>query len=911
MVAAFGGGQLDFGRGIGERWMFRRLHGLRLRLRAIFGRRRVEQELDAELRDHVRRQIEQNIARGMAPNEARFAALREFGGVAQIQEECRDTRRLNALDNLFRDLRFGMRNLRRAPLLVLTAGLSLGLGIGATTVVYSLFHELVLTPPTAREPHRLVEFRMGTGSRVSLSQYRDLAESQALDGIAGYSMGRQVNLRLGETTVAVYPLFATANFFEVLGIQAAQGRVFAAAEASPDVDPQIAVVSYGFWQTRLAGDPAVVGRLLLINGIPHTILGVLPRDTRSIFGYGTAPELYLPLSRLLIPDLERRASLVSPVGRLKPEMTVPQARAALTAVGTRLEAVYPLDSKGFGQVQRMVRLDDPERLTFFPIVPVFLLLFSVVSVVFLIACANLAGLLLARGAARYRETAIRAAIGAGRARLVQHFLIEGFLLACFGTLLALVLNLVLTGTLNRTTLPGPIPIFLHMRPDVGLMAVGFVLALLTTLLGGLGPAWQASRPKLSVALKQEDPRAEFGKLTWRKILVGGQVAVSFVLLVTAALFLRNMRLATQTRPGFDVEPVSWAEVFFVPDRGAAEPGMADPAGRQASVDLEAVTAELRAIPGVESAAYAGRVPLTHDAMMVHKYGPIDIPGFVSNAPVLRSFNWVSPDYFRTMGIPLLEGRDFDGRDSEAEVEAVIVNQTFVDRYLNGRSPVGRTITEEPGKDQVTRRIIGVAANSKYQTLGEEPTVAFYYLSARGGAAANFLVRADRPAERMLRAIDQAIKKYDPLAAVDVQTMRQGLTFAFLPSQLGMVILGSFGVLGLLLAMIGLYGMLAYTVSRRTSEIGIRMAMGATQGEVVRMALRESLAVVGVGAAVGLAISLVLTRPLGRFLVPVLSPNDPLSLVATTVFLTAAAVAASLLPARRAARIDPIAALRHE
>jgi hypothetical protein len=298
-------------------------------------------------------------------------------------------------------------------------------------------------------------------------------------------------------------------------------------------------------------------------------------------------------------------------------------------------------------------------------------------------------------------------------------------------------------------------------------------------------------------------------------------------------------------------------------------------------------------------------------MMMHRYGPIDVPGLVSELSITRSLNYVSPDYFQTMGIPLLEGRDFDDRDTDASEPSLIVNQMFVDRYLQGRSAVGREVMEESRNGKVTRRIIGVVADSKYQTLGEEPVAAFYYLASRRASNANFLVRTSRPAEIMLRTVDQAARRYDPLAAVNVQTMRQGLKFAFLPSQMGMVTLGSFGLLGLFLAMIGLYGMLAYAVSRRTSEIGIRMALGATQGEVVRMALRESLAVVGVGAAVGLTVSVFLTRPLARFLVPVLSPNDALSLVATTVLLITAAGVASWLPARRASRIDPMIALRHE
>ena len=532
-----------------------------------------------------------------------------------------------------------------------------------------------------------------------------------------------------------------------------------------------------------------------------------------------------------------------------------------------------------------------------------MLLFAVVAVVFLIACANLAGLLLARGAARYRETAIRAALGAGRKRLVQHFLVESFLLACCGTLLALVLNIALTETLNRATFPTPIPVLFHIRPDAGLLAAGFVLALAATLLGGLGPALHAAKPRLSLALKQEEPRFETSRVTLRKALVAGQVAVSFILLVTALLFLRNMRLATETRPGFDVEPVSWAEVLFLPGRDATD--------SQARL-VEPVLSALRAIPGVEAAACVGSVPLSHNAMARSgSVSSVNIPSLQSKLLVSRSFNYVSPQYFRTMGIPLVEGREFDDRDTAGSQEPLIVNQTFVDRYLEGRSALGRTVTEETRGGKTTWTIVGVVANSKYGTLGEQPMAAFYTPFPQRALSVNFLVRTDRPAAEMLRAIDHAIRKQDPLAAVDVKTMRQGLTFAFLPSQVGLVMLGSFGLLGLFLAMVGLYGMLAYTVSRRTSEIGIRMALGATQGEVVRMALRESLGVVGVGMAVGLALSLIVTKPLAAFLVPVLSPHDPLSLLGTTALLMAAAFAASLVPARRAARIDPMEALRHE
>jgi predicted permease len=410
----------------------------------------------------------------------------------------------------------------------------------------------------------------------------------------------------------------------------------------------------------------------------------------------------------------------------------------------------------------------------------------------------------------------------------------------------------------------------------------------------------ATKPKLSLVLKQQEPRFGRSHLGWRKALVAGQVAVSLVLVVTAFLFLRNLGRVAGADPGFEVEHLVWAEVALVPDRYS-------PQTHQAWVD--GVLAELRLLPGVRAASYARSVPLTLRGF-ARRGGPLVVEGTGAETQVLRSMNWVGPDYFAAMGTPLLAGREFSASDLGRSQPVIVVNETFARRYLGGRSAIGQRLSQDTPDGKLTQEIIGVVADSKYHSLGEEPKPAVYEPYAPRDAATNFLVRVDAVAQAA-GPIDRVVKGHDPLAAVQTRPMRQGLAFALLPSQLGMAILGTLGLLGLLLAMVGLYGMMAYAVSRRSPEIGIRVALGATQGQVMRMALRDSLTVVAVGMAIGLVIALPAARLLVEFLVPGLSPNDPLSLIATVALLGSAAVAASYLPARRAARVNPTVALRYE
>jgi len=866
------------------------IHSLRFVLTSLLRRRRMDQEMEEELQSHYERQLEAYLAAGMSLAEARRAVRGEFGGMSGLREECREVTRLGWIENLWRDLRHAARGLLRQPLMTGASIVSLALGIGATTVIYSVIREIVFMPPTAHRPDRMVSFWMGHGSHVSYQEWRDVEIAGPLAGIAGYQMEREVNVTLGEETRAVLPFLVTANFFDVLGVPAARGRTFTTADARAELDPRVVVLSHGFWQRRLGGDTGVVGRALKLNGERYTIIGVLPRVMRSVFGYGLTPEVYLPLNRHLMPDLYApRESIVSLIARLPDGLTVTQGRAALMAAGERIALTYPPGRKTFGAIDRFESFTSTSRLTEIPVTPFLTVLGVVVGLVLLIACANVASLLLARGTARYRETAVRLSLGAGRFRLIQHLLCESLLLSLAGAGAGLLLNEWLAGVLNRPPLPTPIPFEFHIRTDLALVLACSILAVVTSLLCGLLPAIQLTRPALAPVLKQDEPRFARSRLGLRKALVAGQIAVSAVLLVTAILFVRNLWRATVVHPGFDVDRVVWAEVALVPHRYTGD--------KQRLFVAEAAEA-LSVLPGVQSVSYADGVPLTIYGGST-RGGDLEFDG--ASRHVDRSVNWIGRDYFRTMGIPLLTGREFAARESGSPV---IINRRLAEMFAGGHA-LGKTIRVERRE---RLEVIGVVADSKYRTLGENPRRAMYFPYNPRGGRVQFLVRG--PAA-VTPQVNRALRELDPSGAVESRSMRDGLAFALLPSRLGAAFLGSLGILGLVLALVGLYGVIAYSVSRRTAEIGVRMALGATRASILRMTMKDGLLSAGAGLAIGLALAFVVTQPLAEFLVPGLQPADPLSFLCAAIVLGMAAVLAGLAPARRAARIEPVSALRYE
>ena len=532
------------------------------------------------------------------------------------------------------------------------------------------------------------------------------------------------------------------------------------------------------------------------------------------------------------------------------------------------------------------------------------MLLTAAGLILAIACANVAGLLLARSTVRRREIAIRVALGAGRARLVQQLLTEGLWLAVFGTGCGLLLMTLLMTLIKRITLPVPMPIEVHGALDGRLLVYSMILMLMTTLLAGLAPALQATRPSLAPALKQEEPRYGYRRWTLRSVLVMGQVAVALVLLVTALLFLRNLTRAQAADPGFDTARTIVAQVSFVEGRHTPE---------SRAAFLENAVSRLRALPSVDRATYARGVPLTIRSGMTTG-AELRITG--KDQPFLARYevNLVGPDYFATMGIPLARGREFALTDRTGAPVTAIVNEEFVRRYLSGSDPVGQHVMLPGFESSYDAEIVGVVGNSKHRTIGEDQQAAVYESFLHRGNRGRFvhvLVRARTDPAAATRDVQQVLSQMDPSAAVEVQPMSSALAFAFMPSRIGAALLGAVGVLGLVLAMVGLYAVVSYAVSRRTAEIGIRMALGASHSAVLRLVLRDAAILAGGGILLGLAIAALVTRPLSMFLVAGLSASDPVSFAATALVLGAVSLAAAWTPARRALRIDPVAALREE
>ncbi len=841
------------------------------------------------------------MSRGMSPDEAHREAVRMFGGVQRVREEARDARGVAVIENLARDLRYTLRGLRREPLLLVAAAMSIALGAAANIAVFSLARAFLLASPDARRPEQLVQMRVSHSSHVTFQHWRDLRESGALADVAGYSIEKQVNWFHDGAAESITPMLVTSNFFELTGVPLSRGRGFTEAEARADNDPHVAVVSDAFWRHALAGDPGVVGRSLLLNGEPYAIVGMLIPRLRSVAGHGIAPQVYLPLNRSLVPEiLQPGAGVVQLIGRLRPDQTMAQGRSAMDAADRRLGAVA--GDTLYAGVDEFAKLGGIGSAKEGRTLGGFFVLLGVVSLfVLLIACANVAGLLVARGTTRRREIAIRLAIGGTRARLVQQFLAEGFWLALFGTGAGLVLSVWFMRLVNGVTLPLPFPIDPHLALDRPALVCAVAVVLVSTLLCALLPAVGATRLQLTQALKREERSFGARRLTSRAVLLTGQVAVSTVLVVTALLFVQNLARTQTTNPGFRIEDALTIEVGFA----ASRPDDDRTAWLARAVD------RARGLPGVERVSFANAVPLTmHSGSRNGRSARFDDRRELQHVEYAESL--VGPEYFATMGIGLTRGREFLTSDRVGAPDVAIVNQEFGRRYFGGGDPVGHRVRFESDQESLEFEIVGEVANSKHATLGEEQRAAVYFplLQHPGGLDLAFLlVRAAGDPAPLVKPLAQAIGELDRSVAVAVQTMRSALAFAVLPSRIGAALLGLLGGLGLVLAAFGLYAIVSYNVSRRLGEIAIRMALGATRGGIARLVVRDASVLVGVGLVLGLGLALLVTRPLAQWLVEGLSASDPASYLATALVFLLVSVLASWIPARQAVRVSPVIAMR--
>jgi predicted permease len=807
-----------------------------------------------------------------------------FGNAASIKEQSLHLWRFNFLENLWRDTVYALRGLRHSPALVASALLSLGLGIGVNTAIFSLGAEFLFSEPSVRDGKAVVSVRLGGNSHTSMAALDFLRSSGLFQDVAGENEEAFANYNDGRETHRTFGVYTSKNFFTLLGVPMLYGRGII-----PEDPDQVVVLQYRFWRKYFNGDKSILGRAIDLDGRLCTVVGILPEDHRTLIGFGFSPDLFMP--RYL------ESTQLALYARLRPGMSLGQAMAGLHTVAARMDREMPQGGQKYDQLLRAIPVAGYARLALdkdlLTVGMFFALLLAVAGLVLFIACFNVASLLLARGSARRAEIAVRLALGAGRGRLLQQFLIESVLLALAGTLLGFALAEITARLISQIQLPLPIPIRLTITPDWRVTSYAALMAAIATLACGLLPALQSVRESISRDLRRDR------RMRLRWFLVTAQIAGAVIVLTTGFLFLRNLAGASAMSPGFDVANTLRVDVSL-PPRGYDSP--------QRLRDLmDRAIEDFRAVPGMGPVAAASIVPFNDDS---HNLVSLSLRGGPS-FQVRYSWNAVTPDYFAAMGIPILQGSTFPAQGGEGK--PVVVNATFAERYLGGANAVGSVfyIRDTHG---LPWRVVGVVGGTKTITIGEEQQPQLYESLDRmrdGKTRVQFVMRSSIPPALQLEAARRVMRRIEPMAGVEVATMYSSIGLAFLPSQIGAILLGSVGLLGLLLATIGLYGVMVYSVTRRTREIGVRVAIGATRGDISRMVLRDSVRLTVVGSGVGLLAALFVTRPLAVFLVPGLRPNDPVTLAAVAGVMIMTGLVAAWGPMRRALAIDPNTALRNE
>lgn len=867
---------------------------IRRRLLYLGRRDRFRSELDDEMQFHIESRADELQQTGVSRAEALGQARREFGSSVRTAEEAHDAWKIRWLDDLVSDVRYSVRALRRNPGFALAGIFCLALGIGANTTMFNITTSFLFSLPSGRDAASLISIWEAGTSDSAISDYKFLRDAHAFDGVAGINPEREVNWREGDRTSRLYAGLVTDDYFTTVGIPCLFGRGVAAGETDT------AVLSYRLWRSRFGDDHAILGRRLTLDGKSYTVVGVLPADHRSIVGFGFSPDIYVPA----VKDDDT----VQFYARLPRGMTIPMARARLQRILQELDRVRPRQNWKRTRGLRVTGVTGAAVLGYEQvgtIVAFFGLILAVAGLLLLIACTNVASLLLARASSRAGELAVRLSLGASRMRIVRHLLAESLVLSGLGAAAGILITIACGRLLSSLVLPLPVPIQVVARPDRRLLLYAVLMVILSTLIAGLMPALKSVRKDVSAVLKRAQGQTG-GVWGLRGVMVAGQLAVSVVLLATGFLFIHNLARATTMNPGFDIDHTIWTYMRVVPER------YTDPVRQRLVID-EALQ-RLRSLPGVSAAAITKVVPLNDDTHIGS-----DARTDLTSQPIHVSTEWnaVGPDYFRAIGIPLVRGREFSPADESGTESAAIVNETLAREVFGGVNPVGHLLIF----GQTRMRIVGVAKDSKYITLGETQRAALYspYFAWMRGSIfggefqvnLHFIIRTAGLPAGYVKAIQEALGQIDATAAIETKPMIQSLGLALLPSQVGAALLGAMGMLGLVLAAIGLYGGLLYTVSRRTREIGIRVALGATRGSVLLVVCRHSLTLVGTGLLIGLALAALAMRPLAMFLVPGLGAWDPISFVAVSGVFAAVALAATLTPALRALRVDPMTALRYD
>ena len=814
------------------------------------------------------------------------------------------------MGTLIQDLRYGLRMLAKNPGFTIVAVMTLALGIGANATIFSYVNALLLHPPDGVVApdgllalwNRLPEGRYVQHSYPDYVYYRD--HTQAFSGLLAYSSDpTNVSWSTAGQTHLIYGQLVSGNFFTVLGVRSALGRVFVPEEDRTPGRAAVVVLSHAFWEQHLGSDPAVVGKTLTLNGHSYTVVGVAPASFRGL-ETGLVPDFWAPIimQHEIAPgnDLlaNRNAYWVFLVGRVKPGVTPGQAQAEMSVLTRQLTQAYPRGDKAWDAAISSIVGVAPEFREF--VVPFTALLMGVVGLVLLIACANAANLLLAQASGRVREMAIRSALGAERSRLIRQVLTESILLSLAAGGVGFLLAIWSSPLLLRLKPAMLSFITLDLQPDWRVIGFTLFASLLTGFVFGLVPALRSSKVDVVSRLKGES-HGGFAKRSLRGALVVIQVAVCLVLLTSAGLCLRSLLNAQSIDPGFQIDN------RLVVSLNVQILGYSEDRGR---TFYQQLLDRVRAVPGVRSASLANYLPLgfTRVGVAVAIDGHQPPPGSPGIPVGLAA---IAPEYFQTMGIPLLRGRDFGPQDSSEGPGVVIINEAMARRFWPGQDPIGRQVTFGVGS-RPSFEIVGVVRTGKYHSLRETPEPFMYRPIAQFYSyRTTLIVRTANDPGPMLATAEREIHQLDPnLPVIGAETMRDYMKLPLFPARATGMLLGAFGLLALALAVTGLYGVVAYVVSQRTREIGIRMALGANRAEVLNMVLRQGLVLALAGVTLGVIMSLAVTHVLSKLLYGIHS-TDPATYVAVSLVLMSVASLASYVPARRATKVDPMVALRYE
>jgi putative ABC transport system permease protein len=902
----------------------------------FFRRELTEKHLDAELRFHLEHRIADLVAGGMTPEEARRRARLEFGGLDQVKEECRDVGAAHIIETFVQDIRYGLRQLRRNPGFTAVVVLTLGLGIGANSAIFSVVNAVVLRPLPYSHSDRLVWIAESIPALksevVTGGDYVDWQDqNHTLDRIAAYDTVYRGSLSEGAgsagsadfnltgrgTPARVHSAFVSASFFDTLGVEPQLGRAFTENEDQPN-GPHVVVLMHPFWQQYFGSDPQVLGQTVNLDTAPYTVIGVMPASFR--FPGETEAQILLPLALNQANERLRTQGQrqVRIIGRLKPGISLAAARADLDEIRKQAQpSGGPMPAEGGGGRHRAMPTPGPggpppaSELKVVPLAehlagnlrPAMLTLLGAVGLVLLIACANVANLLLTRASARTREVAVRAALGAGRWRLIRQLLAESVTLALAGGVAGLLFAAWGVNVIARLIPAGAGGGILAMaapKVDGNVLLFALAVSVFAGILFGLAPAVTVTRSDLAEGLKEGAQVASPGRRGWlRGALAVAELSLALVLLIGAGLLIKSFYRLLQVDPGFASERVLTMDLSLTDARY--------PARQQKSEFFSQVLRRVESLPGVRSAALTDSLPLSpyQGFLMMSPNHLLPRAALSSSTTAMMRMLTVSPGYFYTLGIPVFEGRTFTDHDDEHARKVAVVNEALARHLWPTEDPIGKQLSHN-------LTVVGVVGNTRHEGLSQETESEFYvpYLQSPGNSM-QLAVRTAAEPDSMVSAVRAQVRDVDPNQPLyHVATLQQVLSESLAPRRFNVLLLGIFAGIALALATVGIYGVMAFSVTQRTHEIGIRMALGAQKSDVLKVVVGQGFKLVVTGVAIGIAGALALTRFLSSLLYGV-KPTDPITFAAVSLILIAVALLACYIPARRATKVDPMVALRYE